>query len=827
MEDNNYETQELNIDNFQKVELMDIDKTSSTYIYKLDTEEYLLSNIFKIISPTSDAPFMSWNNIHKVARGFETTDDINSWLIQTDNVIMIKYKRLLHSSDSDKYELFWGTAAIQQTKVGVIIATQHEITRNSKNILDIISILQKAVNIDLIEGLERDIVCQFDIPSQTFNQIVLLELITNDELIMKYLSIDESLQTKKSFLTVRYHPITLKSFGFTITEQYSETEGEYYTRIKIKGSQSQSIIDNFRDIISRVCTYYNEKESEIIDIYKSLDIKMPKPKNKNIKKTKNFLKGQSRKCQDQPDAFITEEEALDSLSDEYKKTEGSILKFPKDGDDREGYEQRYYTCNYPGKPWPGLTKTKTEGDIGVMCCFKKKQLGGKINSPWENYISGETSVKTTRTLHILGPNKVLVRNQQGKLTDKLNMMFASSIESGEIMLRNGLDSTPKSFLYCVSAAVNKPIILEDISSKSYLAKQEMYDYSIKEISDMLMNENSHIDGRMFVSIFEEIFKVNIYIIDGNGVVPPRHSHGYFKRPNDYPSVIIYEHLNELKTVTGELLSRYELVSLTKGKKRRNLLFEKNSKISQTLNSELKNKLNYYINDKPLDIYRDIRLPENWSIINQMFDSYGKARVILIENSITYNKVKLQIEPMQPFDAPDFNSNEFSEMDLENSSIINEYNDTDEIITDETSLLCILLKSERLGRIMEEYIIWLFQKYKYPKTYEGIMSFITEKTVIIPEYEYKNVLKIFTEEQGIMKNGKIVLNHPSLQRNVKYILYITIKRNPGKYEKYEKIKFIPSYYKNIWDFRDNFSKSDCDQTDYDSFHYTLQMGDVKI
>ena len=165
-----------------------------------------------------------------------------------------------------------------------------------------------------VNSIERDIQSSFNIMSQRLIQFVFLDLVTNDQLFYKYLSVDESYQTKKSFLTIRFYPTPpLKSFSFTLTTQFTD-DNKMYLRVKIKGNQTQAGIDELRNVISKLFTYYSNNENRIIEIYKQHGVKPPMAKVNQTKsnKTDGFLKGQSRKCQHQQSAFTTREEAINS-----------------------------------------------------------------------------------------------------------------------------------------------------------------------------------------------------------------------------------------------------------------------------------------------------------------------------------------------------------------------------------------------------------------------------------------------------------------------------------------------------------------------------------
>jgi len=92
------------------VSISELYKLSSTYVYKLDTPIVDLGGIFDGIEPTDLVPFVSWNNISKVRRGF--TVPLEEWIHNETNTILVKYKTGLN----------YGDAAIQKIPAGIVIA---------------------------------------------------------------------------------------------------------------------------------------------------------------------------------------------------------------------------------------------------------------------------------------------------------------------------------------------------------------------------------------------------------------------------------------------------------------------------------------------------------------------------------------------------------------------------------------------------------------------------------------------------------------------------------------------------------------------------------
>lgn len=841
--------------------LSEITKSFSTYIYKIVTSEPKLGNVFNMIKPTRDVPFVSWNNITKIHRDFNTlkarlsiqkqifdsfdfnkdnkidaSDLENYWYFKGQDSSKSRIDKFIQTHGSDnksisfnefamsypivhketntilvKYkkadEVGWGEATIQITGGNkVIIAFIIEGTA-----VDTVKEYFNAIGITLQYETEQNIVSQFNIPDQTITQYVFLDMILNDSLFNKYLSIDESYQTKKGFLTVRFHPEKTQSSDFivfTLTEQVSNTR---YLRVKLKGYQTNDRINELRDVLSKLITHYNNNIKEISTIYRDLGIKIVEEKRKKINtKDVNQLAGQSRQCQNynRPIQYMTEALALNA-----SETGNTVMKFPKDGDNRVGYEQRFYACER-GK-FPGLTKPPADksSDIGVPCCYTAKQDDRPQKtkqSPLEIYLYGYDITRNTNkitTPHVLGATKPLQNNQQGKLPDILNRKFSKAILNTDALHRNGVDMEAKSLSKCISSATKKIINLEDIASKPHLARQEMYDYSMNEISDMILGDNIVMDGKLLVSLFEEVLGINIFIFNKDGIVIPRHSHGYFKRKNKYNSIILYENM-----IGGKL--QYDLISQVRRRETIASEFEFGSAMSNLLMDIFNSKLNITINGKETNRFTDFDLPNGEIITGQTFDAYGKTRILQLTNTTT-NKIRMiHTKPLQPYDI--------GEINIPSRNIMN----IDDDVTytfDNLSPLRMYIKSKRLARYLEDYVFWLFMKYEYI----DIDKFINDKIEVDTKYVYKGIQKKFNETSGIMRNGKIIVNDEDILKRIRFILSITRTRNKSKIVSYDSLNIIPEYFNNITDFRHNLSTDVNNLIDNESYTYGIYSGDNAV
>jgi len=818
----------MDINELTPILISETSKKSSNFIMKLDTDREELNHVFGLMKPTVEIPFISWNNITKIHRDF-SYDKNENWINPSSDFILLKFKRWSYESpDEDDY----GSSKILLNQAGIVILIQLFIGKKSHSI-DVISneISKSLNNMKLIDKVERDIFSEFTIPNQSFQKHILLDMITNDPLFTQYLSIPELLKTKKktkTYLTVWFYPkrnkedlsVVIKPFSFTITQLTDENKIPFI-RIKPKKKQDLTAVNLLRDVISRLFSLYYQLEDDISKIYNDLGVKDTRIKAKTVvKKSGGKVKGQTRRCQDPPTSFETIEDAKQKLcKDGFICNDEMIMKFPKDNDVIDGYDkQLYYACIDKVKNhWAGLTRPDANipNDIGVPCCFVSNQISNK-NSSFTNYIKGQKTPMRSRTKHILGPDKILINKQQGVLHRDLNVMFAPFIEPLELLLRNGVNPTPKSFLFCVSTAANSDILESSLVEKSHLAKQEMYDYSINEIQNIIRSSTEHLDAKHFISLFEEVYQLNIYLLNKNGLVKPRYKHGYIKRQNKYRSIIIYEHD---MTSSNIGYNRYELLSLVKGTKIISLTFDYESKMSVFLRTKFFELTAININDMSTPQFLTPEIPPEFKIQGQVFDESGKTRVLKLLNNSTNKIIHVQTEPLQPFDAPEL----LSDFKLDQVVIPGLMNVSQPFVFKD-STICSFVKTKRLARYLIDYVFWLFNKYNYDYNSDGINKFISEKIKIVPDYKYVNITQKFNETTGLMNSNKLILQDEQTKKRIEFILALTMTRNPSKIKSYSNIVYLPAYFSEISDFNKNMAKETCDPVNRNDFSYNIFSGD---
>lgn len=168
--------------------------------------------------------------------------------------------------------------------------------------------------------------------------------------------------------------------------------------------------------------------------------------------------------------------------------------------------------------------------------------------------SGASSSSSSQ--YTLGRKKMLSENVTGKLPLAIEKVF--DVESGPMeFTRAGVKRSPSSFFRAVYSAYHnidphisynafKTRIVDAVKDEGLLVQtaQSTFDRSPKDLSKMASDEDVYKDPRLWCSILEAVFKINIFIFkmdqntpDGD-VVAPRASSFYVARELWYPRSIV-------------------------------------------------------------------------------------------------------------------------------------------------------------------------------------------------------------------------------------------------------------------------------------------------
>lgn len=385
-----------------------------------------------------------------------------------------------------------------------------------------------------------------------------------------------------------------------------------------------------------------------------------------------------------------------------------------------------------------------------------------------------------------------------------------------------------------------------------LCKQELYDYSIEEIKSEIKDSKIYFDPKKYIRILEYMFNCNIYIFsrleNDDKLIIPRHIQTYYKNQNNNKCVFIYEHLGSESDKA--IIPQCEIIC----KWNKNLKdsfkysFENNEEISIGI-LKIFNKLNesYSLNSE--------NIMSNFSfkseIVGQKLDSYGKCRSI----TLLYNNTLVNVifsKPIQPLYVKQNNIINKSEIanilkfcaynnitilsqnvmnnkcvqingklgniyisivvndtDILNSVPINKNNVIYNNFQKKNSELQKFIKNRKLSIYILEYVFWFFSKFisekKNNSVDENIFEFYKNYILLDKNFKY-DVDKVFkkfdTQNNGIIKNNKIVFNSEELIKRVIYVLKLEFLHNRENILNYKNLIYMKNYYSEPNDFDTN-------------------------
>ena len=387
-----------------------------------------------------------------------------------------------------------------------------------------------------------------------------------------------------------------------------------------------------------------------------------------------------------------------------------------------------------------------------------------------------------------------------------------------------------------------------------LCKQEMYDFTTEEIVSKIKDPTIYFDPQYFIHLLEHEFKCNIFVFNRKNVnvnaqlILPRFLKSYYKTKNTYPCIFIYQHMGGPSDKATE--PRCELIIRSKDtdavpRPPDEYTFNQSKKVSKVIMGIFEDmRLSYALTTEIKETIFPIEDSDKIKIISQGIDSYGKTRLLNINYS--GQKITLLTSPIQPLGYTLANSWEITRVTqdyaiklvkdlgitLENQDIVDNQAKTfngklgnvkvsipiiDTVPTmtgnnqtkiginypeSDVSELENYNKYKKLARYILSYVYWLYSKYLHDEnkaiSLDTIAEFVNKFIVIIPDFEYGYVSKLFDMKSGVMKDNKIVLKSQESLKRVVYSLKL-FSRQRNKLLNYHKNLSIEEYYLDLTDF----------------------------
>lgn len=893
---------EKKFENFDKIETLDYTKFNLekiTYEFELNIENTSsILEIFNTITLNKDIPFAATNNFYKILKGFKPPiewvnlfDRSTSFRNRKNDInretnIVLKILQDKKIKNKDQYiDIIISMKDINTIKISCkydkkFISTKKIIT-NCQNILKTKNEPKnnKEVNVSGVYYMVQKI-----------NKLAMLDMILNDPLFSNLLCVNErNISILSSFyiyfknkslgeINFRLTPIKVssKNIESLLLSNINEDEivlNKNLIRIRISKCDNINKINDFQKLFSKLIKLYNDNQKQIIKLYHDYGCVEVEDKDEIVEKVKssdrddlknidpyifNTNTDHSRQCQKRKrPRYLTEDEK------ETKILEGkgeNIIKFPKEKIEGTDSVPKYYICDKPGYPYPGLQPNKFKGTKEnvpyLPCCFTTKQTE---TYEYKDYYDDDDNKTTTSSLTTSASSKVnkstytitdfkkkLGNKIRGLLPPKLDKLFLLGDQT-KTYLKVGMIDTKSSFLNCVMHALGR-ILPDDLELSTILkkereklskfpgyCKQEMFDYSFDEIKNKINNIDEYLDPKLFVHLLELYYDCNIFLFsvknEGEFIIP-NNIQCHYKLKNKNNCIFIVENSLDKNTYPScELIVNDSNKSLFK--------------FSENISTLIFNVFDSYIKAYALNTeVSPINL--NWpidklNVTSQIFDAYGKTRIL----DINYNSknISLFTTPIQPLklDSIVEMSKPINKTDIEtakyilniigaiNVSLIPESNPIKLVGEINNVIIYILIddkkdedfkmkysamleynKYKKLSRYVIEYLFWLFSTYlnnnnitpeSIPENYKNIfLEFKNQYIKIDHNVKYEDIKKNFSvENSSIIKDKKLVLRSDDNLKRLFYILRLKLTRNMDEIFNYKNKTMIENYYLDITDF----------------------------
>ena len=289
----------------------------------------------------------------------------------------------------------------------------------------------------------------------------------------------------------------------------------------------------------------------------------------------------------------------------------------------------------------------------IPCCSElEKTRGQKSFSDFIKFVDGKILIENPiiqERINNIGVVSYPLKNDKllnGKLILNMEFNYKSFVNSMHLInyiINKGLENSIS--LLNTSIEFNHEEFKNQVKEKYKdltFIRQELYDIEQNSIFETFLNAD--IDDEeyyyKFVTLFEEIYDINIYVIENNEFVKPRYKFNYFKRPRKHGIIL-----------SRRLEKQYNIVLNMDGKYYKNVLLneEENKKFNDMYMNYsylIKGKIKNY--DKRnkiiiLDKLYNENFRNNITNMEQLIDGYGKSRGFIYNNIITYI-----IEPDEPY-----------------------------------------------------------------------------------------------------------------------------------------------------------------------------------
>lgn len=755
-----------------------------------------IDKVFDILTTTQDYPFISFSNYYKIKTSFKV---LYNWKNSSKDEIIIRGKDESTVSITSPYRNSFRVVFPQNKDINQI-----------KSLFPFV--------VDEFASVERNSVSVEMFVSIPLNMLVLEDILLNTPL-NDIASFNDNIQIVDSD---KSRDMYIKKDDIQITcslSRIGRTTRAYFTTRRI------SDIELVEFIIGKILFIYETEYNNILKYYKKINIQETSDVSmRNIvrEKTKNrnlFSTSWIRTCAVDkshfkivPSTFLSKD--LDAI-DGY-----SALLFPKETfyfKDGSHEDPHYYYSTDPEKPFIGLKNAKTE--IGFEVCAYKTDQKIRPSSAYIAYYTPEAHIIPQKiTKYIIETRKKLDATQEGLLKAFPNVEKCFR----EPVFRLGSDVGENSVLYCILKAIGFPLseniderrvqIYNErqrlLSLNPVLAKQEMFDYTLLDITHYL-ESTEYLDPLKVIRLLEEQYEITLTFFTYDQMLVPYHAQGYYYKPKRYS-----RNVKVLINLGGEFDNKdfphCELIVKGQGIKSvrsRVFAFEP----EYIFESRLAEKIFSTIAKHTCPLHLTNRINGfPFGITGQFLDEYGKVRVIRVGSLLIHTS------PMYPMDIVSLNSNEIwkpNDMDeakhfmtnFENVSILTgkyiEGVHSNEIYMQIytqsfTNIFDSWMKNEMMARNKKDVSIYLFSKYLFNNNIlsvdDDVYKSFADRYILLSSnsfglvYSFKDVSSISVSTET--EKSRLV-----------YHIKLSFERNRRKVRMFHTLSNVDNFYTSVFDF----------------------------
>ena len=847
-------------------------------IYNIKTNSTLTPlEIFDKFMVNTTIPFLTSNYYFKMTEDFIPVSD---WITSEMHNVILKVLTKTHYNLRERPSLndMYDNVIIYGKNTEIDLYLNNRTTPSDRDfyINKIVSSIDITPPLQITEIQQSGVSGVFYLPKTRINKYIFLDMVMNDPLFSNYVGIDESIKPskKKMSLYLYFNDPSKPEYGditANITSKMAERKdvqikqfdreqfpyGISFTRVKITKAKSEEAVRYFTDIFCKMITHYGNNYKKIGAEYVRFIPSFIIEEKERIREYKKLLKeiapdlflpDYSRKCA-KPPIIIGSDEVKDWES----KGRDTMLfpKIPEEG------KQHIYTCPDDTFKYIGVRKNPLENKNKypyIPCCYRMNQKDRK-QSTYKEYFMGQEKKEQTQA-HLFITDKFAETGGIAKLPDNLELMF-KSFDSENKYFRKGVNRTKSSFLECVLEILDdnfynlppsgRKSYIDDIRTTilpqyAFLAKQHLYDKTIEEIQNIIVDTAEYFDPKIFLDLVGEYFECNIYIFQRTyeqtdaELLIPRHINGYYKIYNPYnTSIILYENAGsesdnaqypQLETIVRQKKNTFKIEEFDHKEPVRFLIqraytdmFRQESKLNPNVKLDVKME----------------------SIQNQYVDNCGKIRFLELNNFI------VMTSPLPIFKNINFMENIPSRKEYELTAILEQGNILNLTLTGLSMIgdkikevrfrngtvffyyPCIATTkppryrhisnyemvfpdieenniqkyrtNKRIANCIRANMFYLYSKYMLEyKENTNIIDFANKHISIINDYKYPEPNIELSSNNGYIKNNIITLHNTEISKRLLYELGLINIRNPKFIEFYHENNIIENFYQNIDDFK---------------------------